>query len=332
MAIQILESWDDGADASRMGPKNYVVDSAYGLHGDGIRLGDTPGGYFYPPIDGSATAIFGFAIYIQTPGAGDKTIGTVGTSVELSYDSSNQRLHASIRNGVASYVDVYTPINSMKVSRWHYIEVKFLTSTSSAGTWQMGIDGTYTSETTGIDYYFAYDTTRIGWSTSTYVTDFYVDDLYVADTTGGVNDDFLGPIAVTAKLPDGNGNWSDLVGQDADSTDNYLNVDEATPDAGTTYNESGTEGDKDTYTFEDITGTPTVLGVAATMYARRTETGAKYVRAVARVGSTDYVGTTQGLAEGYGVVEEYWDENPATSTAWTYTTFNGAEFGPEVRD
>ena len=69
----------------------------------------------------------------------------------------------------------------------------------------------------------------------------------------------------------------------------------------------------------------------AIMYARRTQTGAKYARAVARVNSTDYVGTTKALGEGYGTVENVFDENPDTSTAWTPTTFNGAEFGPEVR-
>ena len=335
MAIQTLESWDDDLYTSRGLTGNYAAPHAdYGFHGKGIRLGDIPNTYMYPPLDGSKKQIMGFAIYIESAGAGTPVLGYIGsTANELLYDAANQRIKMEIAiNSVGGTTDHYTPIGSVKQDRWHYFEMKFTHSTSSAGTMQLGVDGSYTTEVTGIDWYYGYTDSRLGWTTVGWVADFYLDDFYVADVTGGVNDDFLGPIAVTVKLPNGNGNSSDLTGSDGNSTDNYLLVDEAPPDGGTTYVESGTEGDKDTYTFEDVSGTPTVVGVSATVYGQRTQTGVKYVRVVARVNSTDYTGATEALPEGYSAIDTVFDENPDTSTAWTYTTFNGAEFGPEVRD
>jgi len=55
-------------------------------------------------------------------------------------------------------------------------------------------------------------------------------------------------------LANGNGQVSGLTGQDADSTDNYLNVDDGvTPDDDTTYNEAGSTGLVDQYTKAAIT-------------------------------------------------------------------------------
>ena len=334
MAILFLESFDDSLWSERLSGSGRVVDAAYGLHGNGLRLGDTYSAYTYVPCDPvSGTAIMGMAIKINSSGSGDRELIELGAGgTEIFYDSTNKRLHSKIQISSVAYTEDWTPVNSVYTDRWHFIEFKWYHNTSSAGTFQMGVDGTYTTQQTSIDYFQGFSNVRVGWVTVADVASFYVDDLYVADTTGGVNDDFLGPIAVTAKFPNGNGNSSVLVGQDADSTDNYLNVDEDPPDDGTTYNESGTEGDKDTYAMEDITGSPTVVGVVSTLYARRTQTGAKYARTVARVNSTDYVGATKALGEGYSPVENVFDQNPDTSTAWTQTTFNGAEFGPEVRD
>jgi hypothetical protein len=333
MAVKFAESFDDGLYDQRLGASSsFTTSASYGLHGDGARLGDTPNGYLYPPVDGSETAILGFAMKIVTAGSGNGILAYLGPACLIYYDQSNQRLHGEIRVGVSSYVDVYTATGSVVVGKWVFVEVKFYPNTGSAGTFQMGVTGTYTSEETSLDYFLAYDETRIGWTTSEVVADFYIDDLYIADTNGGVNDDFLGPCLANPKLPNGNGNSSDLVGQDADQVDNYLNVDENPPDESTTYNESGTQGHKDTYAFEDTTGAPTIVAVVGTMYAKRTQTGVKHIRAVTRVGSTDYVGSEQALAEDNTPIEEVWDVDPATSSAWLYTAVDAAEFGAEVRD
>ena len=55
------------------------------------------------------------------------------------------------------------------------------------------------------------------------------DDLYICDGTtvpGEPVNDFLGDVRVDTLYPNGNGNSSQWVGQDANSTDNYLNVDD----------------------------------------------------------------------------------------------------------
>jgi len=335
MALLRLESFDDSLFRSRLtSPVAYQTSASYGLHGDGARLGDTPGHYLYVPVDPvTGTAIMGFALKVVASGSGDRMLiefGRAGT--EIKYDATNARLHSMIQTGSTSYSEQYTALNSVPLNKWAYVEFKWRHSQASAGTFQMGVNGAYTTEDTGIDYFSGFSAMKFGWVTITDVADFYIDDLYVADTTGSANNDFLGPIVVEPLLPNGNGFHSDLVGQDSNSTDNYLNVDEDPPDDGTTYNQSGTQGDIDTYAMEDVSGSPQVKGVVASVYGKRTQTGAKYFRPVTRVSSTDYTLSDLALSEDYSLVEDAWDVNPNTSTAWTPTTLNGAEFGVEVRD
>jgi hypothetical protein len=297
-------------------------------------LGNTTGHYLYVPVDPVVgTAIMGFALKPVSSGSGDRMLVQLGNNgFDIFYDSTNQRLHSSIQTGSTTHSEQYTAINSVPLNKWSYIEIKWYHNMGSAGTMQMGVNGSYNTEDTGIDWFFDFDAVKFGWTTISDVQDFYIDDVYVADTTGSANNDFLGPIVVQPLLPNGNGFHSDLVGQDSNSTDNYLNVDEDPPDDGTTYNQSGTQGDIDTYAMENVSGTPQVKGVVAAVYGKRTQTGAKYFRPVTRVSSTDYNLSDLALGEDYSLVEDVWDVNPNTSTAWTATTLNGAEFGVEVRD
>lgn len=334
MVLKLLESFDDDLWDERI-TGTATTGASYGLHGDGIRAGATPGTYFYVPVDpANGTAILGFALKVVNSGEGDRALSRQfgSSSVELWYDSTNQRLHMQVQTGSVSYYHQYTAVGSVPLNKWVYVEIKWYHNTGSAGTMQIGVNGVYQTEGTGIDYFSGFSSLRFGWTLITDVADFYMDDIYVADTTGGVNDDLLGPLVVNSYLPNGNGNSSDLVGSDGNSTDNYLLVDESPPDDGTTYVESGTQGDKDTYAIANVSGTPTIVGVMPTAYAQRTQTGVKFLRHVTRVSSTDYVGSDLGLSEDYTPVEEAWDENPNTSTAWTATTLNAAEFGVEVRD
>lgn len=123
----------------------------------------------------------------------------------------------------------------------------------------------------------------------------YADDFYLCNGAGTVNNDFLGPVKIETLYPSGNGNSSMGVGSDADSTDNYLLVDETGTPVTTDYVEFATTGDKDTYAFTDLTTTSGVVrGVVANMHAYKSDAGAREVRAVARRLSTVWTqpGTT----------------------------------------
>lgn len=160
-----------------------------------------------------------------------------------------------------------------------------------------------------------------------------ISDIYICNSAGSApTNTFLGDVSVEMLSPSGNGNSSVLVGSDADSTDNYLLVDEIPPSSAD-YVESGTQGDKDTYVMGNITGTPTtIFGVQISSYAAKTDSGAKFSRPVVRSGTTDYVGSSKTLSTGYLARQDVWETDPDTAAAWIEAGVNAAEIGFEVRD
>lgn len=152
----------------------------------------------------------------------------------------------------------------------------------------------------------------------------YFDDLYLADLTGGVNDDFLGDVNVVCLHPTGNGAESQWTGSDADQVDNYALVDEDLLDTAD-YIESDAPGKTDTYPFQQIlTGTP--LAVQLNVAVNKTDVGNRFVEGVARVGGVDY--TTSPLAVDLlpYILTEVMDQNPAGG-AWDLATVNASEYG-----
>ena len=102
----------------------------------------------------------------------------------------------------------------------------------------------------------------IGWNSYLYADDLCLYDAADETTQPAPSRRFAFGLA------NGNGQVSGLTGQDADSTDNYLNVDDgATPDDDTTYNEAGATGLVDQYTKAAISSpagwVPTALWPSA---------------------------------------------------------------------
>ncbi len=160
-----------------------------------------------------------------------------------------------------------------------------------------------------------------------------VDDVFICNGAGTINNDFLGDCAVHTLYPNGNGNTNQWVGSDGDSTDNYLLVDEAGVPNTSDYSESGTPGEIDLYDFQDLPGTVTVVkGVASRCYQAKSDTGDQSVRQTARIGATNYPSATDdSLSTSYVGYSRLMEVSPATSNPWTPAEVNGAEFGVEAR-
>lgn len=334
MAIAYLEGFDDGLYSNRATHSaGCLFGSSYGLDGDGLRCGDTVGGgtAFYVPtgVTPGNEYHFGAAVRPVVTGGGN-TVKFGSTDIRLVYTANTWLLYVA---GSAS-PDIYWYSGIVALNEWHYLEVKIKVGTSFDGELSYWVDGVLINSTTGFDYQtMPISTITLGGASSSDIDSCDFDNVYVTNTAGTVNTANLGPIEVQTLLPDGNGNYSQMTGSDGNSTDNYLLVDENPPNDGTDYVGSATEGTIDTYTFGNLTGTPTVKGAVLAMNATKVESAAKYMRGKTRISSTDYNGTSKGLGQTtYALYEEVWDESPATSTAWTYTELNGAEFGVEVRD
>lgn len=157
------------------------------------------------------------------------------------------------------------------------------------------------------------------------------EDLYICDGSGSINNDFLGDMRVDCYLPNGNGNSSQLVGSDSNSTDNYQLVDETSQNGDSDYVQSSTVNNKDTYAVADMSHTPAnIFGTQLNMIAKKDDSGTRSICSVCRSGGTDYDGDTQALGTTYVDYRQIRETDPATSSAWTRSNLNSAEFGVKV--
>jgi len=158
-----------------------------------------------------------------------------------------------------------------------------------------------------------------------------IDDIYITNGAGAAPyNGNLGDIVVDTLFPNGNGNYSDFLGSDADRVDNFLLVDENPHDGDTSYVESGVDTERDSYGFDDLAyATGAVFGVIATAVVRNLG-AADNLQVSTRIAAADYDGATQAAPAGFDAsVEERWQQSPATAAAWTIAEVNAAEFGIE---
>lgn len=219
-------------------------------------------------------------------------------------------------------------------STWYYIELK--ATIDNAGTAAVRINGasalTFSGDTQATGNASASAVLLGGDRTQSGTTIF--DDVYMCDGTGGSPyNDFLGDIRVETLYPNGNGATSNFTGSDGNSTDNYLLVDEAGGhDGDTTYVESGTINDKDTYAYTNLTNsTGTVYAVQPILEARKTDAGSRSVKSVARLGggTEEDAASASALATGYSLYSDIRTTKPGGGS-WSISDVNGSEFGIKV--
>lgn len=247
--------------------------------------------------------------------------------VELSLDATGK--FTALRNGTV----IATGSQVISNNVFYYLEVRALIDDSS-GRFVLRINGAtdidFTGDTRNGGNASA-DTLRWGFGGNLSAGTQYWDDLYVCDTSGSApNNTFLGDIRVEALLPSGNGNSSQLVGSDSNSTDNYLLVDESTPNSDTDYVESSTVNDKDTYAYGNLTSTTgTVYGVQVLPFARKTDAGTRSIKSVARLSGTEVDSADKALSTDYVYLPDIRETKPGGG-AWSISDVNSAEFGVKV--
>lgn len=218
---------------------------------------------------------------------------------------------------------------------WYYIEVKF-TSHNSTGSIYVAINGTTEITLTGKDTLLndsGVASAVFGATLPlTTVPSVDFDNIYIADTTGTLNNDFIGPVQVVRLDPNGNGNSSQFVGDDADSTNNYLHVDDSgAPDDDTSYVESYTTGNKDTYSFENLPSyVSSVHAVAVKVIGKKNDPSASDLKVVSRSSGTEADSANIGLDDNYQLRYGIFETDPNTSAAWAASAVDAAEFGIKV--
>jgi len=336
MALVLIEGFDH-LTAAQLALKGWGVTA--GVSSQSGRLGGqsvrTSNSTVSKTLPGSYSTVYvGFAIKVVnfdiTFIQGITNLRNGGTDViRLKYGSASGNTVWAIYRGDGTTL-LGTGTFPITVNIWYYVEMKVVFS-ATVGSVELRINGSATPDilVTGLNT----GTTNVnaialqggygGYSDH--------DDVYVCDTSGSApTNNFLGDIRVQAIWPTGNGNSSSLVGSDSNSTDNYLLVDETTPDDNTTYVQSPTGTAKDTYVYGDLTPTSgTVYGIQIVPYAQKTDAGAKGIVSVARLSTTEVDSSAHALSTSYQFFPDISETKPGGG-AWTIDDVNNAEFGVKV--
>ena len=156
----------------------------------------------------------------------------------------------------------------------------------------------------------------------------YVDDLYVCDTSGIVNNIFLGPINIVPAYPNAAGGFTAFTAGGTLSGSNFGQLGETPPNGDTDYVQNSNVSDRDSYGYGDITLDGTILGAVLYGYAKL-DTVSRSNALTARSDSVDSIGATQAHQQD-NHYKQVFETDPNTSAGWLVAGLNAAEFGMEI--
>ncbi len=207
---------------------------------------------------------------------------------------------------------------------WYYFEIK-LNIDNSTGSYEVKVDGVTKLSNSGVDTKNGNGTGKyLRWTNPT-VVDSYFDDIYICDNTGAQNNDFLGDCTIVAINPDSDvtTEWS------TPGASHYTEIDENPSDEDTSYIETGSPTAVDLWGFENVTNLfGSIYGIQ--VCGESTRTGdAIDLRIVSGATTSDDVGTdnTEVNDPDYVTYTRIVELDPNTSSAWTLSNLNAAQFG-----
>lgn len=336
MALLFMEGFGGGDVAFKWDPTSgtYSTQSASPRIA-GCYYGDVPSGSTLLKSVVASNRLFFGAGFFQSANVIDIGFyGDAGVTRHITIYRNGTTGLLEIRRGTSAGTLLATGTTPIIPSVWNYIEVS-CTVSDTIGEVHVRLNGSPTDEVS-----YTGDTKNAGTATTLDKVSVYMggaggtqklSDLYILNDTGSApNNTFLGDVVVRTLSPAGNGTYSQLLGSDADSVNNYLLVDEH-PYSGTDYTGSATTGQKDAYAMADLpAGVSTVYGVQLNGFMAKSDASFAQSRLLLRSGGTDYGGTTRILSTSFQGYYELYPQDPATSAQWTPANVNNIESGMEV--
>ena len=214
------------------------------------------------------------------------------------------------------------------MNTWYYIEVKVYCH-ASAGTVDVHVNGvsklSLTAQNTkqGTDAF--YNQVYIGPPRNTTTA---LDDVYILDGNGAVNNDFLGTRKVIGLFPasDASVAWTTSAG-----STHYNLVNENPEDGDTSYVQSLTSGQADLFGYSGLPPVNTIAGIQINTACKETAAGSHSIITPVKSGSTESDDTAQPVGiQSYIDRRRIVETDPATGVAWTRTGLNAAQIGIKV--
>jgi hypothetical protein len=295
---------------------------------------------YVPPL---TEAIVGFAIkprltYLQDANVLGFYTGTV-EEYQIQLRVVGNR-HLVCYNDAFNRRNATTAMNVLRPDRWSYVEIRMVMS-QTVGEVEIYVNGIQVVNATNIDTLgdsgaTFFDTIRFQGNDATSDTDvseqWLIDDIYVADTSGSVNNTFLGPLKVEALFPTAEGSTIDFTPNAG--ADNSANVDDNPKDDDTTYNSStDTASNKDLFTTSNLTViNEGIVGVQITNQALSASGFPVGLQSIVFEGTTQGTGDVIEVSSDtkYLSVQYIFETNPDTASPWSTSEVDAMEIGYEV--
>lgn len=296
------------------------------------------GGYVKNLETGRTSLIVGAALRVapfENTGEEPVLLGVRDASAQVAHlvklgEDGRLKLYRRTGSGMSGWDQwISTSVTTAAVRGWHYVELQVVQGTSN-GTLTVRLNGvlaiTLSAQNTtqgGGPLLTAFAGSVPGQPCPVTVD---VDDLYLADTSGTINNTFLGDVRVDALKAQANGAQNQWTVEGAASAwEAVSDGDEATAIR------AATAGLRQTFDVEalPVMTTPAIHGVQVTLLARKTDAGNGRVRGLVASGASTAVGPNIVLQEQLAWHTALFERNPNGNVQWTEGAFNAAEFGVE---
>jgi len=344
---------DIGAKWDAVSASNVSIDSTvYRNSGKALKISPASATYALKGVTPSRNICLGFGYYCTGIPADTTVSGTAGHSILAlssinAYGSgtggqvflsilSDGKLHvgrgSAYAGGASSATDLGNGTAVFTQNTWYYIEMRVFID-SSAGQIEVRVNGVVDINLTGINTQAQTANTVSSLQPLSFGTvssySRYFDDLYLRTGSSGSAESggFLGDISVKPYYPNADGTYTAMTCSTG-STHNTL-VDETTPNT-SDYVSSATALTKDSYGFQDVSGSGAIKAVQLSAYASKNDSGFRGMDLFCRSSSTEDFTSYNALSTSWRYLLKGWLVDPNTSADWSQAGFNAAEFGVRV--
>lgn len=299
------------------------------------------GFWFRYAFDGSISGTQDYLRLVEDLTSTSMDTGSSKTNVAIARISTNANMYTRYWWSTSSTSELESRVYVNLFDRnWHWIEVRYKAD-QSTGILQTYVDGVQHINITGADTIKAgspptfggFKYLLLGSDGSGNLDDAYFGDIIVYDSatspTGCLTtSDFpLGQSYIQNLRPNAAGSNSGFTKPSAYSSNYLIHHSSRFDDSGGML-QATSNGATDSYGFQNMTGTPTIKATCLKVDAKRSGTDTHYVQGFAKQSAS--TSTSSSVEVPFTQTTEYAIEipyDPATSTDWTASGINSAEFG-----
>lgn len=209
---------------------------------------------------------------------------------------------------------------------WNHIEVRAHRD-AAAGSVEIRINGVTELDLSGVDTGATDFAGLLAGKIATGSVAWYemaIDDLFAWDTSGGQNNDFLGPQRCYRLLPDGDTVQADWTATGAAT--GHEAIDDVPPDGDTSYIAAASVNDVSEFDLEDLPAEVTaVTALYVTPMLRKLDAGTANVQASIISGASAAAGADRPITEVYTYWPDIVELDPDTGAPWTAAAVNAAK-------